>query len=101
MMDIPRPSTTRASPSMLRISRGPHWAATASCSRPVPSWAAKIFLLPPVNPRLFLLHRRRPDGRDEYPSLHSDHFDFPDAALGVGMRMFVELTAKFDKMIAP
>ena len=28
---------------------------------------------------------------ENYPSLHSDRFDFTDAALAVGMRMFVEL----------
>ena len=30
-----------------------------------------------------------------YPSLHSDHYDFTDAALAVGMRMFVELVMNF------
>ena len=32
-----------------------------------------------------------PVGRDAYPPLHSDRFDFTDAALGVGVRMFVNL----------
>ena len=30
-----------------------------------------------------------------YPSLHSDRYDFTDAALEVGMRMFVELARNF------
>jgi amidohydrolase len=30
-----------------------------------------------------------------YPSLHSDHYNFTDAALGVGMQMFVELVKRF------
>jgi amidohydrolase len=29
--------------------------------------------------------------KEPYPSLHNDHYDFTDAAMGVGMRMFVEL----------
>jgi amidohydrolase len=29
--------------------------------------------------------------KDPYPSLHNDHYDFTDAAMSVGMRMFVEL----------
>jgi hippurate hydrolase len=32
-----------------------------------------------------------PQDRNEYPSLHSDRFDFTDAALAIGMRMFGEL----------
>jgi amidohydrolase len=36
-----------------------------------------------------------PHGRDQYPSLHNDHFDFTDEAIGVGMRMFVELVMHF------
>lgn len=36
-----------------------------------------------------------PNGRDQYPSLHSDRFDFTDAALGVGVRMFVNLVRNF------
>jgi len=30
-----------------------------------------------------------------YPSLHSDRYDFTDAALAIGMRMFVELVRNF------
>ena len=29
--------------------------------------------------------------KEPYPSLHNDHYDFTDAAMGVGIRMFVEL----------
>ncbi|CAN5349841.1 M20 family metallopeptidase [soil metagenome] len=36
-----------------------------------------------------------PEGRKEYPQLHTDRFDFTDAALGVGMRMFTELVMNF------
>jgi len=32
-----------------------------------------------------------PDEQEGYPPLHSDRFDFNDAALGVGVRMFVNL----------
>src|SRR5262249_31228378 len=38
-----------------------------------------------------------PQGRTEYPLLHSDRFDFTDAALGAGMRMFVELVTNFPR----
>ena len=30
-----------------------------------------------------------------YPPLHSDHYDFTDGALAVGMRMFIELVMNF------
>jgi amidohydrolase len=36
-------------------------------------------------------------GNAPYPPLHSDRFDFTDAALGVGMRMFAELVLNFGK----
>lgn len=36
-----------------------------------------------------------PEDREVYPPLHSDRFDFTDAALGVGVRMFVNLTRHF------
>lgn len=36
-----------------------------------------------------------PEDREVYPSLHSDRFDFTDAALGVGVRMFVNLARYF------
>ncbi len=32
---------------------------------------------------------------DPYPPLHSDRFDFTDAALPIGMRMFVELVMRY------
>jgi hippurate hydrolase len=37
----------------------------------------------------------QPPGYDSYPSLHNAHYDFPDAAIGVGMRMMVELVTNF------
>ncbi len=37
----------------------------------------------------------RPKGRDSYPSLHNDHFDFTDEAIETGVRMFVELAMNF------
>jgi amidohydrolase len=46
-------------------------------------------------PGCFFLIGLCPTGRDEYPSLHSDRFDFTDAALATGMRMFVELVTRF------
>jgi amidohydrolase len=38
-----------------------------------------------------------PPGVEEYPSLHNDRFDFTDAAIPVGIRMFVELVRNFSK----
>jgi amidohydrolase len=38
-----------------------------------------------------------PVGAGGCPSLHNDHFDFTDAAIGVGMRMMVEIVANFAK----
>ena len=42
-------------------------------------------------PGCFFLMGVEPPDRSGYPSLHSDCYDFTDAALAVGMRMFVEL----------
>jgi amidohydrolase len=42
-------------------------------------------------PGCFFLIGVEPPDRTGYPSLHSDRYDFTDAALAVGMRMFVEL----------
>ncbi len=36
-----------------------------------------------------------PPGKSDYPLLHTDRYDFTDAALGVGMRMFVELVMNY------
>jgi amidohydrolase len=46
-------------------------------------------------PGCFFLVGVEPADRDAYPSLHSDRYDFTDAALPVGMRMFVELVRNF------
>jgi amidohydrolase len=47
-------------------------------------------------PGCFFLIGMQP-GKDPCPSLHSDRYDFADAALAVGMRMFVELAMNFGK----
>jgi amidohydrolase len=46
-------------------------------------------------PGCFFLVGVQPHGRDDYPSLHNDHFDFTDDAIAVGVRMFVELVMNF------
>jgi len=46
-------------------------------------------------PGCFFLLGVEPPDRDSYPPLHSDHYDFTDAALAVGMKMFVELVRNF------
>jgi amidohydrolase len=42
-------------------------------------------------PGCFFFVGVEPAGAASHPPLHSDRYDFTDAALGVGMRMFVEL----------
>jgi hippurate hydrolase len=42
-------------------------------------------------PGCFFLIGVEPPGSKGYPSLHSDRYDFTDAAIGVGVKMFVEL----------
>jgi amidohydrolase len=37
-----------------------------------------------------------PPDRQSYPSLHNDRYDFTDAALAVGMRMFVSVCLNFE-----
>lgn len=46
-------------------------------------------------PGCFFLIGVEPPASNGYPSLHSDQYDFTDAALAVGMRMFVELVMNF------
>jgi len=46
-------------------------------------------------PGCFFLVGVVPPGRESYPPLHSDRYDFTDAALGVGMRMFLNLVLNF------
>jgi amidohydrolase len=46
-------------------------------------------------PGCFFLVGVEPEGRDGYPPLHSDRYDFTDAALATGMRMFVELVRNY------
>ncbi len=42
-------------------------------------------------PGCFFLVGVEPQDSESYPTLHSDRYDFTDAAMGVGMRMFLEL----------
>ncbi len=46
-------------------------------------------------PGCFFLVGVEPADKNTYPPLHSDHYDFTDGALAVGMRMFVELVKSF------
>jgi amidohydrolase len=46
-------------------------------------------------PGCFFLVGVEPIAANGYPSLHSDHYDFSDAALIIGIRMFVELVKNF------
>lgn len=46
-------------------------------------------------PGCFFLIGVEPPESKMYPPLHSDHYDFTDAAMSVGMRMFVELVRNF------
>jgi amidohydrolase len=48
-------------------------------------------------PGCFFLVGVEPAEANGYPPLHSDRYDFTDAALGVGMRMFVELVMNWGK----
>jgi amidohydrolase len=51
-------------------------------------------------PGCFFLVGVVPPGREHYPPLHSDRYDFTDAALEVGMRMFVNLVRRFQSPAA-
>ncbi|HWE03338.1 MAG TPA: M20 family metallopeptidase [Tepidisphaeraceae bacterium] len=46
-------------------------------------------------PGCFFLVGVEPADRHTYPPLHNDHYDFTDGALGVGIKMFVELAKNF------
>lgn len=46
-------------------------------------------------PGCFFLVGVSPPGQQQYPQLHSDRFDFTDAALANGMRMFLELVKNY------
>ena len=48
-------------------------------------------------PGCFFLVGVEPMERDNYWPLHSDHYDFTDAAMETGVRMFVELVRQFGK----
>ena len=47
-------------------------------------------------PGCFFLIGLRPAGRDECPALHTDRFDFTDAALATGVSMMLRLVREFD-----
>jgi amidohydrolase len=47
-------------------------------------------------PGCFFLVGVEPYGARDYPSLHSDRYDFTDDAVGVGMSMFLELVRRFE-----
>jgi hippurate hydrolase len=46
-------------------------------------------------PGCFFLVGVEPPGNAAYPSLHTDRYDFTDAALAVGMKMFLSLVTNF------
>ena len=46
-------------------------------------------------PGCFFLVGVEPLEKSGYPPLHSDRYDFTDAAMATGMRMFVELVRNF------
>lgn len=52
-------------------------------------------------PGCFFFVGVEPAERNGYPSLHSDRFDFTDAALEVGIAMFVNLVKHFGQQLAP
>ena len=45
----------------------------------------------------FLMGVEPEDCTTKYPTLHSDRYDFTDAALAVGMRMFIELVTRWGR----
>lgn len=48
-------------------------------------------------PGCFFLVGVQPPDADIYPPLHSDRYDFTDATLAIGMRMFTEIVMNFPK----
>lgn len=52
-------------------------------------------------PGCFFLIGVEPHDKPTHPSLHSDRYDFTDAALPVGMRMFLELLRNFPTAPSP
>jgi amidohydrolase len=49
-------------------------------------------------PGCFFLVGVEPADRPDYPSLHTELYDFTDDTVGVGMKMFVELAQSFGEM---
>ncbi len=48
-------------------------------------------------PGCFFMVGTIPQGQSSYPSLHNEKYDFTDAALATGMRMFVDLVMSWGK----
>lgn len=46
-------------------------------------------------PGCFFMLGVQPPDRTDYPGLHTDHYDFTDAAIGVGIRMYVQLVLSY------
>jgi amidohydrolase len=65
-------------------------AAYAPAARPAMGGEDFAYYLEAVPGCFFLLGLCPPD-REVYPPLHSDRFDFTDAAIGTGVRMFTNL----------
>ncbi|HEX4125602.1 MAG TPA: M20 family metallopeptidase, partial [Tepidisphaeraceae bacterium] len=51
-------------------------------------------------PGCFFFVGVEPIDRTGYPSLHNDHYDFTDASIAVGIRMYVELARRFSQQPA-
>jgi metal-dependent amidase/aminoacylase/carboxypeptidase family protein len=63
---------------------------------PAPSMGAEDFAyyLQDV-PGCFFRLGLRPPGHSDYPGLHNNHFDFPDAAMESGALMFLSLLSQY------
>jgi metal-dependent amidase/aminoacylase/carboxypeptidase family protein len=71
---------------------GPHRYIPAD--RPVMGGEDFAFYLEQI-PGCFFLVGVEPPGTQSYPSLHSDHYDFSDAAIAIGIQMFIQLAKNF------
>jgi amidohydrolase len=82
------------------VARVARKALGADCYFPVskPSMGAEDFSYYLENvPGCFFFVGVEPPERETYPPLHSDRYDFTDGAIGVGMRMFLELVQNFSE----
>ena len=78
-----------------RAAFGPERFITAG--RPAMGGEDFAYYLEKVPGCFFLVGVEPPGTAGGYPSLHSDRYNFSDAAVGVGMRMFVELVLNFSQ----